>query len=515
MNIILALLVLAASGARAAGEPRPLLFVPDPAALDWAALRALTGEARSRFSLALAPAATPEAERAWLREAAQSGRIELCLRLAGDPFLPVMAPARPSALPERLAVEKALFRAAFGTDPAGFVAAGAAPGPQALALLSANGFAWTAAGAGAYSRPWAAASTLRAVPFIAAKSPDAAGDPEPGISRGVVVDETVTLAPGAGLPLLKSLLERTSWGTAAQAALEEGAFGVAPASWPSWEDAGGWAAAEEGLPARRIYLLASEAVERYQNSGTASIKNLEKAAAALDAGAAIRRFRPGADPEPLIAALSPAFKAAGAAVPEADGGPGEGAVTATPLARGVSFTGAASVSTAPWLPQSLKVERIGSESVFTIALKGLEADPGAALGFAGVSVELYIDVNGLAGRGSTRLLGGRRHLIAAKDAWEFAVVIEPSGAALWRVGLPSPSRLTSLAAESDPEKGEFRVRVPAGRLRGQPSSWGYLLLSTPAGAQEPQGLLGRASDQKLLMGEGTPPVLRALRLIER
>lgn len=514
MKQLLSMLLLLSPGVRASETPRPLLFVPEQASLDWGTLRSLSAEGRPHFSLALAPSETPEPERGWLREAAQNGRIELCLRLAGDPFLPVMSPARPGSLPERLALEKALFRAAFGSEPACFVAAGAAPGPDGLGLLSASGFSWTAAGAGAFSRTWSAGGTLKAVPFVAAKSTAAVQEPEPGTARGVVVDESVSLAPGSGLALLKELLERASWGTGASAAGDEGGFGISPSDWPSWEGSEAWASGPEGKQARRIYALAAEAVEHYQNSGAASVRHLEKAAAALDAAASVRFFRPGADLEALIAALAPAFKAAGAAVPEADGGPGAGSVTATPLARGISFEGAP-VSTATWVPRSLKVERVGAEILFTIVLNGLEADPQADMGFSGVSAELYIDVNGLAGRGATRLLGGRRHLVASKDAWEFALIAEPAGAALWRVGIPNPSRLESVKAEVDAEKGEIRAYVPAGRLRGQPSSWGYLLLTTPTGSEEPQGILGKAADQRLLIGEGTPPVLRALRLIER
>ncbi|MBI5596623.1 MAG: hypothetical protein HY928_11085 [Elusimicrobia bacterium] len=515
MRRLLPLLAAALLAARAeASDPaRPLLFVPDQAALDWAALRSLAADARAAFSLALAPAATPEGERPWLREAVQAGRLELCLRLSGDPFLPIMAPARPGALAERLALEKALFRAAFGADPACFVAAGAAPGKEGLEAIAAGGFAWTAAGAGAFSRAWTAAGALKAVPFAAAASTAAAREPEPGATPGVAVDESVTLAPGSGLAVLKGLLGASAWSTGAGAAKDEGAFGISPSEWPAWEGSAAWASAPDGKAARRTYSLAADALERYQNSGTASVRSLERGAEALDAGAAVRHFRPGAPLEALVAALAPAFKASGEAVPEADGTPGEGTVLAAPLAGGVAFEGPTPVSTASWVPRSLKVERVEGDLLFTIGLNGFSPDPSAALGFSGLTVELYIDVNGLAGRGSTRLLGGRRHLIASKDAWEFAVVVTPAEGALWRVGTPNASRLAAVAVEADPPA--LKVRVPAARLRGQPSSWGYLLLTAPEGSDQPQGILAATQDQKLLGAEGTPPVLRALRLVAR
>ncbi|MBI2361923.1 MAG: hypothetical protein HYV15_00850, partial [Elusimicrobia bacterium] len=281
----LAAALLLASRAGASAPPRPLLFVPDQAALDWAALRSAAAGTRARFSLALAPAATPEGERPWLRDAVQGGRLELCLRLSGDPFLPVMASARPGALAERLALEKALFRAAFGADPACFVAAGAAPGKEGLEALAANGFAWTAAGAGAFSRAWTAAEALKAVPFAAPASTGAWRAPEPGAAPGVAVDESVALAPGSGLALLKELLDSSAWETGLAAAKDEEAFGISPSEWPSWEGSAAWAASPENKAARRTYAQAADALERYQNSGTASVRSLETAAEALDAGA--------------------------------------------------------------------------------------------------------------------------------------------------------------------------------------------------------------------------------------
>lgn len=514
---ILALAISALpAGALGATEQRPLLFIPDQAALDWAGFHAAVSSAAVPFTAALAPAKIPASELPWLKDAVLSGRLELALRLEHDPLIILFTRQRPRTLLERLVEERAAFRTALGAEPMGFVAAGAVLDPAALRILAAQGFFWTAAGQEGHPQAWRTAAGIMAVPFRPAGPGEDRRRPESGEAPGAVLDETAVLNPGQALPILQAALKPGGprWTTVyAHASLEGAPVETGIQSWPAWAGAGSWLDTPAAQRARELFNQAYAAVERYQNSGAAALPRLEAAGAALNRAAAAVHFRPGASLAALMADLAPALKAAGESASAADGKPSSGSVTASPLSSGVAFEAGARASTAPWLPLSLSVERQGTDLSLTVTLAGLKADTGTAVGFSGILLEVYIDVNGLAGSGATRLLGDRRARVAARDAWEFAVTVDGKGAALWRVGQPVPSRLQDLAAEASPEKGEIHLSLPVRRLRGNPASWGFLTLTTPDGYAEPAGLLGATAEE--LPPGGPPPTFKAARLIPR
>lgn len=445
-----------------------LLFVPDPATLDWAAFEAAVSSAPAPFTVALAAEEVPPGRRAWLKDAAAAGRLELALRLPRDPLLPALVAAAPDAAAEGLAASRALFRAAFGVEPAGFVSGAGLHDAGSLAALAAQGFAWTAAGTGAYARPWRAAERLHAVPA----------------------------EPATDLASLSSALAAGPRTTLAAALAASEPFGVAPATWPAWASASSWLASPETARRAARLALAAEALERYQASGRAGADRLEKGAEALRAAASARLLDPASDEGPFRAAVLEVYKAAGERPPGPDGA--EGAPVAAVLARGVEFTNA-EASTAPWRPRLLRVERDGKSLTVTV-----EA-PAAA------SLALYVDLNGLAGSGSTGLLEGRREALRGRDAWEFAALAGPGGGTLWRTRTPEPVEDFPVTAAD----GRWTFSLPGTRLRGSPSAWGFLLLTFPEDGDAPPGLLGTAEDQRRLGGEGPPPVLKAVRLLER
>lgn len=448
-----------------------LLFLPDPSALDWAALQAAVSSAPARFTVALAAEQTPEPQRAWLRAAAAEGRVELALRLPHDPLLPLLSRNAPASAAEALAGSRAAFRSAFGVEPTGFVAGNAALDAASLRAVAAAGFAWTAAGTDAYARPWRAGETLLAVPVVPVRT----------------LDE-LTAAFTAGAP--KSIGE---------AAAASDPFGIAPTTWPAWDGAGTWLESTSTRKATAYFARAADALARYQSSGRGESERHERAADRLRAVASAEHFRPGAPFEPLEAAVAALYKELGETAPDLEGAT-PGGVQASLLARGVEFNNAQG-STVAWRPRLLRVEREGADVAVTV-----EAASGTA-------VALYIDLNGLAGVGSTRLMGGRREILRARDAWEFAALAGPSGGSLWRVGVGEPSRQEDLVATT--EGDALRFTLPGKRLRGNPSGWAFLLLTTPASGPAPLGLLGSTEDQKRLTAVGPPPVLKAVRLLDR
>lgn len=492
---------LLAAAALAAAETKPLLFVPRTDGLDWKAFEAVVASAPAAFTVALAPDGVPPAARAWLSSAAARGKVELALRLPSDPLAPALAKVRPGAFGEGVAMARASFKSAFGVDPAGFVAGGAALDPSSLRALDSLGFRWTAAGSGAFGRPWRAGARLCAVPF----APDAVGTP----ALGRAVEETSGAGAVPALTSLSSVLGAGGWTTAADALSASEPFAVAPASWPAW--GGPWL--EDPGARRRLELLgrAAQALESYQSSGRASVERLDEASAALLAAAGPALWAPGASMEPLVAAVRKVFTSVGAEAPDAEGREA-GEVAAAVVATGVEFTNP-EASTAPWRPRLLRVERSAGGLTVTVRLASLTADPSAKLGFADARAELYIDVNGLARIGSSRLIE-RREMLRARDAWEFAVTVAPAGAKLWRTGGGGPAVVADLEASADPASGELTAVVPARYLRGTPASWGFLLITDGEPARRPC-LLGASGDQARLGAPGAPSVLKAVRLLDR
>jgi hypothetical protein len=460
-----------------------LLFLPGPA-LDWAAFQAVVSSAPFRFTVALSAEETPPSQRDWLKAAAAAGKVELALRLPKDPLMPLLTRHSPEAAAEALAGSRAAFRAAFGAEPAGFVAAAAALDEAGRRAVRSQGFAWTAAGPGAYTRPWRSDDGLLAFPL----SPrDPAAEPSGG------------LAVAGGAAELAAALSSGPWTAVADAAAGAEPFGIAPTTWPAWDGAGLWLEEPAARKSAVYFARAADALARFQASGRAGADRLERGAEALRASAAADHFRPGAPAAPFAAAVAAVYKEIGEAAPGLEGD-APGRAEPILLARGVAFENADG-STLAWRPVSLRVEREGDDVAVTVKT------PGAA------AAALYIDLNGLAGIGSTRLLAGRREALRGRDAWEFAALANPAGGALWRVGTGDPSRLEDFAVAA--ASGTLTFRLPGKRLRGNPSGWGFLLLTTPEGGGGPAGLLGSADDQRRLASDGPPPVLKALRLLER
>ncbi len=121
--LILVLLALCASApARAlmgSRERTALLWVPDGKATDWEALYSLLLKyPKARFTIAVAPEDIPEDARAWLSEWVKLGRIEIALRIQGDPILPLIHRYRKQDVRDRVALGRVQFRQIFDVYPA-------------------------------------------------------------------------------------------------------------------------------------------------------------------------------------------------------------------------------------------------------------------------------------------------------------------------------------------------------------------------------------------------------------
>lgn len=522
---------LALAGSSTAGadpSSRAALWVLPEDFSGWEALPPLLDRfPKNRLTLAVPPEDLPDSLAPWLRENILGCRLEIALRLDGDPLFPLAENARPSDMIERLASAKILYRRKLGLAPAGFVPAAGALDEGSLKLLSSQRFDWIATGGCLSTAPWALAGKTVLVPFST-----------------LVEGSRAALIEGPDQNALPDLWTREpdrDWATVSEAFPLASALSGIPGIDPSTAPPTGWSAdLREGLPFRTttetLYGKAAAVLSAYQDSGQAVLDRLNKAGTALYAARSARFHGKAASSDPALAEgfkarIKEVFSAVRRPLPTELSaswtlGPASGldARVRSSFSEGrLSFENApltpgASEQTAPH-PRTLEVSWTQSTVSFLIALEGLGSSPDSPLGIGPLMLDLYIDMNHLPGRGAVDLLPGRKAYVGARDAWEYAVVVDGRGAELYRslAGQP-PTRVDKIKTVSLEDDGRLRVTLPRNRLRGNPAGWGYLLVllrTDPDGAagspprpietREPPilGLLGPARTQAALNAPGT------------
>ncbi|MFH2202125.1 MAG: glucodextranase DOMON-like domain-containing protein [Elusimicrobiota bacterium] len=529
-----------------------LLWVPEMGTVDWNAFQSLIERHPDvRLTVALSPAEIPEEVRPWLSAWAREGRLEVALRITGDPILPLITKYRQRDAVDRIALARIQYRDVFERFPGGFVPGDGALIPAFARPLEMQHFKWAAVGDAVFRTPWytGGKEPMVAIPFHVPESTAPVALANLQDIRAVVLSElNGTLTPGGGVEALTALFEETRndlW-TSAQEAIELiNPYAVGPEEWPTWSgDLLLWTEDPIQERAWHLYEITVGALSRYQNSGAASLDTLDRANThiyraqdsryfrvdSLHNRQMERRFRghlqrvyrtlgqkaPQALATPIAVRHTPASGGENAEQPDeaAQNGAkikGDAAVRSR-LADGLlTFENpAASTATLPtqlpelppgttphhlWTPQSLTVSWDEESVTFSVVPRDI-LKSAAPNGFAAPMFELYMDLNNLAGRGSTALLPGRRGFVPSSDAWEYAVIANGWEASLYRA-VPSqpPALVEKLGCTLDAKAGAIRVSVPRQRLRGSPSGWGYVLLTLAvdeAGARQtpPQPLPG-------------------------
>jgi hypothetical protein len=554
MSLWLAAALLWAPAAGAASPSHALLWVPPADFTGWPRLdEALSRYGGLRLTAALsASQLTPEAKRV-IEPWAAKGRLEVALRLEGDPLLPLIAslPAapRPSDAADRLVLERERFREALGSVPAGFVPGAGALSAETASTLAGLGAAWAAVGDYGGADAWAAADRLVLAPCRAPRGSDpelSAESFQPGSETApsvTVIDESDGLVPaGALLASLKALDRARPWGgwatvtTAASEARARARPSSALPAWPAWPGSlDAWTSGDWSKTAWALYGEAASAVGRYQNSGTADLKSLEAATEALHAAQANRFYRDAGAQKELRGRLVAVYRALRQTPPEAlfsdaSGGAGQDErTTDVHVEQGADWVEFANpAASLPREPErrleTLRVESSTADVSFVYQLAKLAGpDLGAAL------LETYVDVNHVSGAGSTTLLGDKTAFIQSRDAWEYAVSASAKGAYLFRSNAPgAPVALGPVALSIDADGRRARVTIPRALLRGSVARWGFVATvsavdpASPDGARpkplaQPRGpsilgLLAPLEQQKALAkAAGAPPRLSALR----
>jgi hypothetical protein len=129
-----------------------------------------------------------------------------------------------------------------------------------------------------------------------------------------------------------------------------------------------------------------------------------------------------------------------------------------------------------WDLRVFAVEADAGEVRLKVEMTDLANPGGAPNGFSLPLVDIYIDLNHLAGAGSTTLLPGRPGLFEPADAWEYAVTASGHGGRLYRASSDVSPRFVSAGRVVKVSPTVFQVALPRSVLGGDPEEWGFAVM---------------------------------------
>ncbi|MBI5210731.1 MAG: hypothetical protein HY927_12235 [Elusimicrobia bacterium] len=535
--------------------PTGLLWVPPESFAEWGEVAAaLARHKKLSFTAALTPAmATPRARQV-LAPFIDDKRLEIALRVPGDPILPLIhahpAAPRPQDAVELLAEAREEHKSLWGTPPRGFAPGAGAMDPRLFPVLRSMDLAWVAVGSDPAGRGWSHYKGMLVVPCRAVRTlgrEPTARDLEP--ARGgqqaaapavLVLDEADALVPeGAWLRLLagpdaKRVAKTFQPVSRALDGVEGTQVKTAAPSWSDWTGEDGfWSRRPEQQLAWRLYGDAARAIAESGSAG-AGPGAIAGATAALREAQANRFYRlnripaQGSQGQAAMEEADRQFRRHLVSVYKSLRQPAPDSVLASLLtpARPGRRAGASSdevqARAGPnWLsfdnpvprggPSPLKplwrIERFRADwdddaVILTYRMGGLAASTAAPHGFDRLVLDTYIDLNQVVGAGSTRLLeGAATASVEPRDAWEVAVSATGWGYALHRANRRGEPVIDDRGPlQADRARGEMRVRIPRSKLKGNPARWGFVVTAgepTQEGAVL-RGLLGSPVLQRRL-----------------
>lgn len=530
-KLLFALALLLPAGA---GAQQALLWVPAGEAGADQVLSVL--EAGKDLRLTAAFAALPKGLEERIKKLEKEGRLELALRPAGDPPLPLLYyPAaaevkwagKPSTaspgtdqyfLMLRLAQARDAAFKALKKGPAGLVSPPGGLAADYFPIAKALGVKWIACGplastaaavpenSGVYAVPFSPPSTAP-VPGLAFTLYDETAAQDPAALRALLAAELKATVPQKRLTVSEALKLAPS--TAAAAADISAAASPWSGDYSAWASAPVQAGALAALAQTRADLMlhlnaaqgdykqAAPAFDEYfsaeegaklralasPEAETASETEIELRNAL---GNAYRLMRKPAPPWAFSSLAD-----AAAAQPQAEKIITERVPGGFAL-KNVSRPAVPPART-PRLPETADPGRIWKLAAIKVTSdeEGLtfQFSPGAVdnahkypSGFSHIRLDLYIDVNHRPRAGMTRPLEGRPFRIFPENAWEYALEVTPAGATLYKVTPKGPAPAGTYKAKA--AAGWIAVQLPAAALKGSPGLWSYaaLMLAPRAGA---------------------------------
>jgi len=542
-------------------NPMAVLWIPAADFSNWSEFsRDFAAAGSPSMTIAVSPSQLTAGARDVLEPLIQSGRVEIAARIDGDPILPLIASnsqaPRPQDALDLLSLAHEKFENLLGSIPVGYVPGGGAVAPELFPAFKAMSLKWVATGN--YPLPagqWAQFSGVVLVPFSPITADDLPGFNSPFAFSGrgpVVIDEADGLAPeGSMLSILRQAAAngvRESWSTVSDAVTRH--QGTLSASsevslWPTWAgDYNLWNSSGPSQTAWSLYARAALDLEQYQNSGSADLRSLEEATNQLHKAQASRFFRliastqpatalmadkefrsvlrtlyrqidepsPGGLYYPLVQISSTDALAAGTQMQEIP--------TDVAFSQGFSWiefenppqsigevpasTGpAVAVPQSPWGISSFRVDWSTTSINFEYQMDAaVDSTTASGQPFDRLVLDTYIDINHIAGAGSTQLLPGRNAYTKVADAWEYAISLDSKNAFLYRSSIDGPPQLLSqLNVASDSTTASLTLSVPQYLMPGDPRRWGYItasMASQPHSSEEPPTLWSNPDSSVIL-----------------
>ncbi|MDD2806737.1 MAG: glucodextranase DOMON-like domain-containing protein [Elusimicrobiales bacterium] len=516
-----------------AGAQQALLWVPAGEAGAEEILSLLENGKDLRLTAAFPALPKTLAER--IKKLEKDGRLELALRPAGDPPLPLLYyPAAPEVrwagkpstsalytdqyfLMLRLAQARDAAVRALKKSPAGLVSPPGGLASDYFPIAKALGVRWIACGplastaaavlenGGVYAVPFVNFSTApQAGPAFTLFDETAAADP--AALRALLAEELKASVPQRRLTVSEAIALAVS--TPAAAADISAAAAPWSGDYSPWASSPAQAGALAALAQTREalmlhlnsaqgnYLQAAPAFDEYftaedgrkllelasADQETASETEIELRSALANAFRLMQKPAPPWAFSSLADAISAPQQADKLQVSRLPGGFSLKNLSrpATPPAKTLRLPDSADPAKI-WKLDGLKVVSSPEGVLFQFAPGALDNALREPSGFSHIRLDLYIDVNHRPRAGMTRPLEGRPYRIYPESAWEYALEVTPDGAKLYKTTPRGPAPAGSYPAKA--EDGWISVQVPASALKGSPALWGYaaLLLAPKAG----------------------------------
>ncbi len=464
-----------------------------------------------------------------IKKLEKDGRLELALRPAGDPPLPLLYyPASPEVrwqgkastaaftsdryfLAARLGMAKEAAYKALKKNPEGFVSPPGGLAADYFPLAKALGFKWLATGPAASTAAAVfEADGVYAVPFVrfstsALNAPflvfDETAEADPARLRAALAAQLKTPGPRRLLTVSEAL--KLAISTRASAQEISGLVQPWSGDYTAWASspaqAGALAAFSKTRSDLMLYLnyaqgdykAAKPAFDEYFSAEEGD-KLLTVAAgdpdSASEAEIEIRNtlanaYRIMQKPPPswVFSSLADA-----AAAPEETekiqvkkGSSGFELINVSRKPEIPAQTPQLSKDADPykvWKLSSFKVASDSTTDTVNFSFSPLQLDNPRKLpsGFGHIRIDLYIDINHRARAGMSRLLDGRPFRMFPEDAWEYALEITPAKAVLYKATQKGPVAAGTFQPRA--ENGAVTLSVPRAALPGNPLLWGYAAL---------------------------------------
>jgi hypothetical protein len=481
--------------------PHPLrtmiVYVPqtDEAAASWPKWFAKNPDLR--MVIAMSPrftrvAASPQLK-AQLSSLEKAGRLEIGLQIPNAPILPLLIEDPPYGYPDDvvqlIAQAKAGFFKTWNFLPKGLVLPYGAVSPKLISSLDRLGFSWVigALGAPPVDGPYQSGSLQ-----IWDGSPS--GKPAGTVIR--VWDER----PMKERPLDGWILETKAKGGSFLLPHDLNVSSVpldVKASWKprTWDgtDWSPWFGAQEKNSAWKALRRTRETLEKYKNSGQASVQRLDVAFEEIYSAQNSNYFASLGN-----LTLSPAlveereheFEATLLGVYRVIGQPPPedlfAATTGTPVAMRTSST----TVNAERFPDGREHVSIGDAVGDALVPGGADIvslDVWAATdsvhwivtlaSATPCTIEIYVDLNGQPNVGTPTFLAPSPYVTSPVDAWEFAISMVGQMATLYRTqGAGTYGIVQTFPVVT--EGSRYHVTIPRDLMRGSPRRWGYQVLAS-------------------------------------